>query len=289
MGGPEAQALAEQALQITLDGNLLPVTIRAYTQLAVQAEMRGDPREAQRLLEEAAPVAERLGTTMRRWVLGNMMSGWVELGEWDRFASAADEFLADSENEPNYHDAAVHMTRAIVRLERGDVAGALVDQEQGLERAREVKDPQALSPALAMSAYVLAEAGRLEESNRCFDEVIPAIAESIDGFEDLIWAADLLDRRQELAAAAQNAPDTPRFRAGYAVLAEDLAGAASMFGSMGLAYREALARLRLAERLVQEGRRAEADQELASALAFFRSVSATRKVREAESLLAESA
>ncbi len=289
MGGADAQSLAEQALQITLDGNLLPVAIRAYTQLAVGAEIRGDVREAQRLMEEAAQVAERLGSMARRWVRGNMMFGWVELGEWDRFASAADEFLGESEHEPNYHDAHVHSTRAIVRLERGDVDGALVDQEKGLERAREVKDPQCLSPALAMSAYVLAEAGRLEESNRCFDEAIPAIAGTIDGFEDLVWAADLLDRRQELAAAGQHVPDTPRFRAVRAFLAEDLVGAASMFASMGLKYREALARLRLADRLVQEGRRAEADRELTSALAFFRSVGATRKVREAESLLAESA
>ena len=152
-----------------------------------------------------------------------------------------------------------------------------------------MKDPQCLSPALAISAYVLAEAGRLEESNRCFDEVIPAIAETLDGFDDLVWAADLLDRRQELAAAGQNVPDTPRFQAARAVLAEDLAGAGSMFGSMGMKHREALVRLRLAERLVAEGRRTEADQELASALVFFRSVGATLKVREAESLLAESA
>ncbi|MGZ4318362.1 MAG: AAA family ATPase [Gaiellaceae bacterium] len=289
IGGPEARPLAEQALQISLEGNLLPVAIRAYSQLAVDADLGGDLQEAQRLMEEAAQIAERLGSTTRRWVQGNLIFGWVELGEWNRFMSAADEFLAESEAKPHYHDAHVRMLRAIVRLARGDVDGALVDQEKGLERAREVKDPQCLSPALAISAYVLAEAGRLEESNRCFDEVIPAIAETLDGFDDLVWAADLLDRRQDLADAGQNVPETPRVQAVRAVLAEDLVGAASMFRSMGLKHREALARLRLAERLMQEGRRTEADQELASALAFFRSVGATRKVREAESLLAESA
>jgi hypothetical protein len=203
--------------------------------------------------------------------------------------SAADEFLAESEAKPHYHDAHVRLTRALVRLARGDVAGALADQEAGLERAREVKDPQCLSPALAMAAYVLAETGRVEESNRCFDEVIPGIAESGDWFDELVWPADLLARRSELAAAEPVVPDTPRFRAARAVLAEDYAGAASIFRSIGMKQSESRARLRLAERLVAEGRRAEADQELASALAFFRSVGATRYVREAESLLAASA
>jgi hypothetical protein len=41
--------------------------------------------------------------------------------------------------------------------------------------------------------------------------------------------------------------------------------------------------------LVEQGRRAEADEHLHRALAFYRSVGATRYVREGESLLAASA
>jgi hypothetical protein len=48
-------------------------------------------------------------------------------------------------------------------------------------------------------------------------------------------------------------------------------------------------RLCAAEQLVAEGRRAEADEQLAQALAFYRSVGATRHVREAEALLAATA
>jgi len=58
---------------------------------------------------------------------------------------------------------------------------------------------------------------------------------------------------------------------------------------MGAARSEALARLRAAERLVRDGRRAEADEQLQRALAFYRSVGATRYVREGEALLAASA
>ena len=52
---------------------------------------------------------------------------------------------------------------------------------------------------------------------------------------------------------------------------------------------EAWFRLRGAEQLVHEGRRAEADEQLRPALAFYRSVGATRWIRDGEALLAGSA
>ena len=52
---------------------------------------------------------------------------------------------------------------------------------------------------------------------------------------------------------------------------------------------EAYARLCAAESLAARGRRAEADEELHAALAFYRSVGATRFIREGEALLAASA
>ena len=48
-------------------------------------------------------------------------------------------------------------------------------------------------------------------------------------------------------------------------------------------------RLRAAELLVADGRRAEADVQLQKALAFYRSVGATRYIREGEALLAATA
>jgi hypothetical protein len=52
---------------------------------------------------------------------------------------------------------------------------------------------------------------------------------------------------------------------------------------------EAGARMLAAERFVVDGRRADADLQLEKALAFYRSVGATRYVREGEQLLAKSA
>jgi hypothetical protein len=55
---------------------------------------------------------------------------------------------------------------------------------------------------------------------------------------------------------------------------------------MGSLPDEAHARLWAAKVLVAAGRRAEADQQLAQALAFFRAVGADQYVREGEALLA---
>jgi len=58
---------------------------------------------------------------------------------------------------------------------------------------------------------------------------------------------------------------------------------------MGAARSAALARLRAAQELIAEGRQAEADDQLRQALGFFRSVGATRFIRDGEGLLAASA
>ena len=73
------------------------------------------------------------------------------------------------------------------------------------------------------------------------------------------------------------------------MLAQDFPEAATIYDTMGAARMAALARLRAAEVLVEAGRRAEADEQLQRALAFFRSVRATRYIRQGEALLAASA
>jgi hypothetical protein len=54
---------------------------------------------------------------------------------------------------------------------------------------------------------------------------------------------------------------------------------------MGAAVSAAIARLHLARTLLNSGHRAEADQPLQEALAFFRTVGAKRFVREGEALI----
>ena len=66
-------------------------------------------------------------------------------------------------------------------------------------------------------------------------------------------------------------------------------GMPDTFSTIGSKPYEALARLEAARQLVAEGRRAEADVQLEQALGFWRSVGASRYVREGEALRAASA
>ncbi len=70
-----------------------------------------------------------------------------------------------------------------------------------------------------------------------------------------------------------------------AVVRGEYAEAAELFAEIRTRPHEAYARLRAAEKLIAADQRTEADDQLSRALAFFRSVGATRYLREAEALL----
>jgi hypothetical protein len=63
-----------------------------------------------------------------------------------------------------------------------------------------------------------------------------------------------------------------------------LAAAADVYAEIGVPTDEAEARLRAAKSLIEVGRRDEGEAQLERALAFYRSVGATRFVREGEAL-----
>jgi hypothetical protein len=106
----------------------------------------------------------------------------------------------------------------------------------------------------------------------------------------LTWVASAFGRAAEVSEFAERDPvDSAWLRAVRAIAAGDLPGAAEIYDEMGALSAAAFYHLRAAEGLVVEGRRAEADGQLHPALAFYRSVGATRYVREGEALLAASA
>jgi hypothetical protein len=86
-------------------------------------------------------------------------------------------------------------------------------------------------------------------------------------------------------------PDTdyPWVRAAAALARGDVGESADICAAMGARTEEAHDRLLLAELLIEQGRRAEADVELERALAFYSNVGATRCMRRGEALLAASA
>lgn len=294
-GDPLGKADIQRGLEIALAGNFLTAAVRGYTNLSTARRVDGDLPEALRLALEADKVAQRLGTkATMRWTRGNLVSLWFELGNWDKCAPAADEFLAESAAlGPHYNDTGVRCCRSWIRLARGDTEAALTDQRDSLISGRQAKDPQALFPALAGSAYVLALAGQADEAQPILSELAGASAVDLGSLDessaDCVLAAEILGRRDEVRRWLSTRRDSPWYVAARVLADQEFMAAAEAFDSMGAARLAALARLRAAEELLRTGRQAEADEQLRHALSFFRSVGATRFIRQAEALLAASA
>jgi tetratricopeptide (TPR) repeat protein len=159
------------------------------------------------------------------------------------------------------------------------------DLEKMLPAARRAGDPQALGPALLAGARLYVELGRIDTARELADEVL-ALAPGW-ALVDLAWVAAELDSGAEIAERLERTQLPTKWAdATRALLRGDLVGAADIFFEIGDLAEEAFARLRAAEQLVAEGRRAEADEQLQKSLAFWRSVGAIRYIRQGEALLA---
>jgi tetratricopeptide (TPR) repeat protein len=176
------------------------------------------------------------------------------------------------------------------------VAGAVEDAARALELARSAREPQSLLPALALTARVQCARGRAGEAGLLANELFQVLADT--GFAspasffsaDLVVALRVLGRGDEFLRGTDHAPARSRwFDAAAAFASGEFERAADVYTEIGSVPDEAYARLRAAEQLVEQGRRADADEQLERALAFWRSVGATRYVREGEALLAATA
>jgi hypothetical protein len=87
----------------------------------------------------------------------------------------------------------------------------------------------------------------------------------------------------------EQTPASPWRDAARAMVEGEFVVAADLYSLFEAVFDAAFARLRAAEALLADGRRADADAQLRRALATFRSLGATRYVREGEALLAASA
>ncbi|MFL6017942.1 MAG: hypothetical protein ACJ74V_10445, partial [Gaiellaceae bacterium] len=169
----------------------------------------------------------------------------------------------------------------------GDVQAALANSERALELSRDIKDPQSLHPALKFRATSLLFAGRRGEAEELVDELLAARPQLNEWwFHDLPWLVLDLGREAEYLEQAKTAPGTLWLQAGAAVAEHDFAAAAALYERIGARGDEAVARLHTAELLAVEGRRAQADEELAKAQAFFEAQGAEAYLPRCEALLA---
>jgi tetratricopeptide (TPR) repeat protein len=286
-----------EAIEVARAANAPFEICRAIGNLAAHYWALGRLREAEALWRESLQEARGYGQQgLARWDYGILLDVDYELGRWDEASAAADVFLGEVEGgSPHYLAAQCYMVRADIRLGRGSVELSLEDAARALELARRAKDPQLFYPVLARAANVLREAGDLAAAVSLAEECVGVLesGQSLGfggvGMHVLAWTLEAAGRGLELAEALSGYPTIPWTRAGAAFGRGDSAGAADICSELGAVTQEAYARLAAARQLVEAGTRREADEQLQRALAFYRSVGATRYVRQGETLLAASA
>jgi class 3 adenylate cyclase/tetratricopeptide (TPR) repeat protein len=287
LGEPGGAAELERAIEVARDANAPFEMSRAMGNLAAQHWVEGELARAARLWQEAEGASEQFGQKgSARWFLGLKPKIRYELGDWDEAIARADEFIAGVEaGAPHYLAAESYSVRAAIRAARGDDANA--DIERALELARRAKDPQLLYGTLLWCGQALSVSGDPDRAVDLVEEVQSALAASKAlGFATSmvhVLAGVLAEagRGEEIAHALAARGQGPWVRAGIAVGRGEWLAAARILGEIGAVNSQAYCRL--------AGARAGDLSGLESALAFYRTVGATRFTREGESLLAASA
>ena len=287
----------ERGVEMARNAGAFGVLLRAHNTLAVAHQVLGDLDAGYAARLDGARLAGQIGApTDARWFQGVLADHHYRRGEWDEAMRMADEYLGAIEaGSPHYNAFQDWVIRAQMRAARGDFAGAMRDAESGLAAGRALADPQAVYFVLPACANIFSLAGEHDRAVPLVRELIEALESGLDvqfaviNFPVFAAAARHLGLEQEVLAALADYAATPWTDAVRAYGQRDFAAAAEILRRIGTRPDEAEARLRAAEELVAQGRRAEADEQLQQALAFYRSVGATRYVRECEALLPASA
>lgn len=285
----------EQSLRLAQRINS-PESARGYLNLAVLTAMSGDLPRSVSVHSEGLREAERLGLGgWLRFLRGHSAQYSYWGGRWHDAVKSADQFLAEiAAGSPHYEENQNRNVRALMRLARDDVDGALDDTERSLARAREVKDAQNLCPTLVVRAFVLLSLGEHDDARSLALEVVEgwagvelvvltwggvgavtAIA-TLGGVDPLVGLEPGGSHRSLWAAAA------------HEYLAGNMERAADIYARIGSRPDEAYARLRAAEQFASEGDPTRADAQRDRAMEFYRAAGAARYVRAAESLGAAS-
>ena len=268
-----------------------PLVSTVLNNLGVEASSRGDVTRAGELYREGLRAAERVGDRdSARFMRGNLLFTGFFTGRWDEMMADADRFIAECESSPHYQEGGARMSRAFVRLARGDRPGALADWERMLALARETKEPQRMGPALLQTARGYALLGRDAEARALASEAMdlargrPELGELMGHVAGVAKQLGLREEMQEIAAQAH---ETPWQRAAVSALSGDFVTAAEIYAESGATTIEADARFWAAHELIEAGRRAEAEKQLEKALTFYRSVGATFFIERGERLLTD--
>jgi tetratricopeptide (TPR) repeat protein len=295
-GDPAGIEDLERADAIAVKASAPAVICRAKANLSSQLWMQGHLERSFAINVDAEATASRFGQILqRRWIRAENAADQFVRGQWHEALAGLDDFLTEVEaGSPERSAPYCYSARAQIRLGRDQTAGAMADAERALELGRLSQNPQILCEVLAVSAHVVWECGDRDRAAALAGEYLAVLPggrvtrQMVGDLHVMAWTLFAVGRGQELIEVLPT-DDLPWVQAAAAFAAGDLHQAADICGAMGALTEEARDRLWLAEALVKQNRRHEADVHLQRALAFYRSVDATRYIRAGEALFAASA
>jgi predicted ATPase/class 3 adenylate cyclase len=291
MGTIEALNLLERSIELSARLNS-PEECRGHHNLGVCAYMVGDVPKALTHLELATSTAERFGLTpVQRFSRGQLPGYYLRVGRWDEALDLANAVIGEAEPGPS---ASARIVRAWLRVFRGESSQALEDAQDALESARRIGAPQGMYPALAINATVHAELGDHETATALLLELADKwaakeLAYAAPADMAIAWLEHVGADHWRATYDTPSAAQTAWLRGARALADEDFSTAIEVYGGTGASTDLAAAQFYAARKLVEAGRRAEADLFLHPALSFYRSVGATRRVQQGEALLAATA
>ena len=285
----------EQSAAIAVAANSVE-SVRAYGNLASVLVDLGEFEQSTAVRAEAHRLGERFGVDdWLRWIRGDQCWELYFDGRWDEMLERLDPLMSESAAGGFWIETPLRWLRGRIRLARNDVEGAQEDSDRALERAEAAKDPQVLWPSLAFGVRAFAATDRVRADGLASELLSGWEAHGLRLFGEMAWLSDFavalvtLGRTSGFAAMIEESRvKTPWRKAAAAYVSGDFPTAAAEYSAMGALPEEADARMRAAEVLVGEGRRAEVEAELERSLAFWRSVGATAYLRAGEALRAAS-
>jgi class 3 adenylate cyclase/tetratricopeptide (TPR) repeat protein len=286
IGDPRSLEDQKLSVEIARGANSADV-MRSLGNLASSQLDLGHLAEARETLEQAAAEAQRFGSIWYRdWLGPERVTYLYYEGGWDEAVRIADQLVAEVESGSltSFMESGNRTVRARVRLARDDVTGALEDSRLALDLAHVAKNPQVLHPALAGYAALRGELGRFDEAAAAIDELFEdwrahPILSSAFWLLDLAYALVPLGRGSELEEVlGRVGARTPWAAAARAYVSGDFSAAADVLAEIGAKPEEAYVRLKSG-----------VESEVSRALEFYRSVGATRYLREGEAMLAATA
>jgi hypothetical protein len=291
--GTDAAAVADltRGVQIAESSKSIDELYRGLNNLSEYHLQLGVLDTPSVIYERIRGLAREYGHTAQlRWVDGQDVVHQFLLGNWDRSLEIANRMIAaEAVAQAHYLSVNAYQMRAQIGHAREE-PGALAESERAVEYARRVGDAQALGPALASHALLLALDGERADAQALLQEVIDFYTANPTApytwSPPLVWAFAAVGDPDEYLTLLEREERTPWSDAARATCARDVVTAAEIYSRAGAAADAARARVHAAAALLDRGDRTGSEEQLARAIAFYRSVGATRRIRDAEKLLA---